>query len=121
MKDRAEYWSTAAILAGRKAMLAEKVGAVLKPMAMGHIIDGFVYAAMREASKQCPNIARPISEWHEDMGEKLWWKFPIVESPYIGSPLDCIWATYEEFEGLFTHFTDIPYPTNIDRRGNLLT
>lgn len=32
--------------------------------------------------------ARPISEYHEDMGPVLWWRFPIDEPPYVGSPLD---------------------------------
>jgi hypothetical protein len=32
--------------------------------------------------------ARPLSEYHEDMGPVLWWKFPIEEPPYVGSPLD---------------------------------
>jgi hypothetical protein len=31
---------------------------------------------------------RPIAEYDEDMGQVLWWKFPIVEAPYVGSPLD---------------------------------
>lgn len=31
---------------------------------------------------------RPISEYHEDMGSVLWWKFPINESPYCGTPND---------------------------------
>jgi hypothetical protein len=33
-------------------------------------------------------IARPIEEYHEDMGDVLWWKFPITEAPYVGSPND---------------------------------
>lgn len=33
-------------------------------------------------------IARPIDEYHEDMGNVLWWKFPINEPPYVGTPLD---------------------------------
>lgn len=32
--------------------------------------------------------ARPLSEWHEGHGDVLWWKFPIEEAPYVGSPLD---------------------------------
>jgi hypothetical protein len=32
--------------------------------------------------------ARPKHEWHEDMGPVLWWKFPISEAPYVGTPLD---------------------------------
>lgn len=33
-------------------------------------------------------IARPRSEYHEDMGNVLWWKFPVTEPPYVGMPLD---------------------------------
>lgn len=32
--------------------------------------------------------ARPIDEYHEDMGDVLWWKFPITEAPYVGRPTD---------------------------------
>lgn len=31
---------------------------------------------------------RPIDEYHEDMGDVLWWKFPITEAPYVGRPTD---------------------------------
>lgn len=31
---------------------------------------------------------RPIAEYHEDFGDVLWWKFPIDEPPYVGSPND---------------------------------
>ena len=30
--------------------------------------------------------ARPIAEYREEMGDVLWWKFPITEAPYVGSP-----------------------------------
>lgn len=33
-------------------------------------------------------IARPAEEWHEDIGDVLWWIFPVKEPPYVGSPLD---------------------------------
>lgn len=36
-----------------------------------------------------PEIARPLSEWHEDMGDALWWFFPMTQAPYVGSPRDC--------------------------------
>ena len=49
--------------------------------------------------------ARPLSEWHEDHGDKLWWKFPVVEAPYCGSPLD------EDFPDYVTHWTDIIVPS----------
>lgn len=32
---------------------------------------------------------RPASEYHEDMGDVLWWLVPICEPPYCGSPKDC--------------------------------
>ena len=35
--------------------------------------------------------ARPLEEWGEDYGDVLWWKFPIEEPPYVGSPLDEKW------------------------------
>lgn len=31
---------------------------------------------------------RPLCEWHEEMGDVLWWRFPIEEPPYLGNPLD---------------------------------
>lgn len=47
-------------------------------------------------------VARPMSEWHEDMGDVVWWKFPITEPAFIGSPIDSAWPGYH------THFT--PHP-----------
>jgi hypothetical protein len=29
-----------------------------------------------------------LDEWHEDCGDVLWWKFPVNEPPYVGTPLD---------------------------------
>ncbi len=47
-------------------------------------------ARAREAERihRMLTTARPISEYHDDMGAVLWWKFPIVEAPYVGSPND---------------------------------
>ncbi len=52
--------------------------------------------------------ARPLEEWGEDYGDVLWWKFPIEEPPYVGSPLDCDWSGYH------THWTpiEVPEPPN---------
>ena len=49
-------------------------------------------------------IARPLEEWHEDYGDVLWWKFPVEEPPYVGSPLDASWS------GHHTHWTPIAVP-----------
>lgn len=51
--------------------------------------------------QECP---RPSEEWHEDYGDVLWWKFPVDEPPYVGSPLDEHWPAYH------THWTPIPIP-----------
>lgn len=48
--------------------------------------------------------ARPRVEWHEDDGDVMWWKFPVVEAPYVGSPLA------DDFPDYVTHFTKIPVP-----------
>jgi hypothetical protein len=42
--------------------------------------------------------------WNEDDGDVLWWKFPVEEPPYCGTPLD------ENFPGYHTHFTFFPTP-----------
>ena len=49
-----------------------------------------------------PPVARPLEEWHEDYGDVLWWKFPIEEPPYVGSPLCSDWPEYH------THWTPLP-------------
>lgn len=48
-----------------------------------------------------PLKARPRSEYHQDMGAVLWWKFPITEPPYVGG---------DNFPERFTHFTEIMFP-----------
>lgn len=49
-----------------------------------------------------PTIARPLADWHEDLGSKVWWFFPMDEAPWIGTPLDSDWPGYH------THFTELP-------------
>lgn len=48
---------------------------------------------------------KPIEEWHEDDGNVIWWKLPIEEPPYVGTPLD---SDFEE--EYYTHFTSILMP-----------
>jgi hypothetical protein len=33
-------------------------------------------------------IANPLKDWTEEIGPVLWWAFPVVEPPYVGTPLD---------------------------------
>lgn len=59
-------------------------------------------AAELVAKAEGPIIARPIAEYHEDMGNMLWHCFPIDEPPYCGMPHDSDWPGYH------THFTPLP-------------
>lgn len=47
---------------------------------------------------------RPLDEWHEDMGAVLWWRLPIEEGPYFGSP-NC-----DNWPGYHTHWTPLLIP-----------
>lgn len=29
-----------------------------------------------------------FEDWHEDIGDVLWWLLPVSEAPYVGSPRD---------------------------------
>jgi hypothetical protein len=49
--------------------------------------------------------ALPFEEWHEECGVVLWWKFPIEEPPYCGTPLDSDWKS-----DYYTHWTPIIIP-----------
>lgn len=57
------------------------------------------------AEYKSTDIAWPLERWHEDMGPALWWKFPIDEPPYVGTPIDSDWPGYH------THWSPIPIPT----------
>lgn len=46
--------------------------------------------------------ARPLDDWHEDDGPVVWWKLPVDEPAWIGTPLDSDWPGYH------THWT--PHP-----------
>jgi len=52
-------------------------------------------------------ILYPRDEWHEDIGDVLWWRLPIDEAPYCGSMLD---TAFEDVvgAGYYTHFSLIP-------------
>lgn len=53
---------------------------------------------------------RPLHDWHEDLPFcVLWWKFPICEPPYCGSPLCESWPFTAEDEAMLW-FTPIKVP-----------
>jgi hypothetical protein len=49
--------------------------------------------------------ARPLDEWDEDTGTALWWRFPIEEPPYCGSPNCDNWLP-----DYYTHWTPLIVP-----------
>lgn len=48
--------------------------------------------------------AHKLGDWNEAIGDVLWWKFPVNEPPYCGSPLSDDWPGYH------THFTKLEIP-----------
>lgn len=48
--------------------------------------------------------ALPLAEWHEDMGAVLWWRFPVDEEPWCGTPTSDGWPHYH------THWTPLVVP-----------
>ena len=54
--------------------------------------------------------AIPLADWNEDVGVTLWWRFPVEEPPYCGSP------TYDDWPGYHTHWTPIlvPHEPSVD-------
>ena len=65
--------------------------------------------AWKEVDKyKTDNKPRPLVEWGEDYRDCLWWKFPIEEPPYCGSPLDSSFPDY------VTHFTMFQEPEKED-------
>jgi len=50
-------------------------------------------------------IAQPANTYHEDLGDVLWWRFPVTETPYVGSPLCDDWI-----EDHYTHWTPLLIP-----------
>lgn len=56
--------------------------------------------------------ARPLNEWHEDMGDVLWWQFPVQEGPYCGTPNTNDWPGYH------THWTPLTIPEQLQVNTN---
>lgn len=70
---------------------------------------------LREFLKTVPDppIARPIREWHEDMGPVIWFRTndvgDIIDEPgWIGSPLDDAWPQLTSGDDYYNVW--IPHP-----------
>lgn len=63
---------------------ALKNGLVTFPQSGGQILSTLSADAIRQGE----GAFRPYSEWNEDDRDVLWWKLPVQQAPYVGSPLD---------------------------------
>ncbi len=93
--------------------LVDRIGRAIGPEAYvaddGSVSEDVLRAKVPEIIERLL-IARPANEWHEDLHDVLWWRFPIEEPPYCGSPLDTHWQEHE-LEKAFTHWSPVPIPT----------
>ena len=87
---------------GRVAVVTTKVSWELEPD--GEFLHGVKHGLDRAWAEVA--VARPISEYHEDFGEVLWWRFPVDEPPYVGRPDDSGWPD----PPYHTHWTQILVP-----------
>ncbi|MEY8500602.1 hypothetical protein AALF20_22230, partial [Enterococcus avium] len=81
--------------------------------------DEFVASIKKEVWLKAIQLAKQIDEpqkvkarlakhWDEDLGDCLWWDFPVEEPPYCGTPLD------DDFPKYKTHFTELHIPDEVE-------
>ncbi|MEK4355172.1 hypothetical protein MKX41_30755 [Paenibacillus sp. FSL R5-0475] len=71
------------------------------------VLNDILATLYPDTPEPTPEITtKPIDEWHEDLGDVLWWIFPVNEPPYCGSPMDMDWPDYH------THWTPLVYPVS---------
>lgn len=68
-------------------------------------LDHAVYGHEAEPQKVKARLAK---HWDEDLGDCLWWNFPVEEPPYCGTPLD------DDFPKYKTHFTELHIPDEVE-------
>jgi len=87
-------------------LLAVKINEALAQPAPAPQVD--LGSSLRDTHRATDGevLARHIDEWHEDMGDVLWWTNPVREAPYLGSPL-CLGRAYELSIGDFSTSVDL--------------
>jgi hypothetical protein len=81
--------------------------------ALAEDIHDLVSATESKLAQELANrTLRPLSEWHEDYYDVLWWRVPVEEPPvYVGCPLDSDWAEFiEDMDGAEIMWSRIPEP-----------
>ncbi len=77
-------------------------GAKLSALALYHLPQ-LLEIAKAHAIRKSVKL-NTLDAWHESEGDVLWWRFPVDEPPYVGSPLDTEWPGYH------THWQRIEVP-----------
>lgn len=72
-----------------------------------------IFKAGFNAAMATMTTARPAADWHDDDGPVLWWRFPIEEPPYCGTPYDFDTNDRPVFRdrNSYTHWTRLPIPS----------
>ena len=78
---------------------------------LDHQIDRVVEAMKRAEEIETGLAFHPAAAWHDDIGDVLWWRLPIAEPPYCGSPLGSDWPE----EASYTHWSRLPTNGEIER------
>ena len=75
-------------------------------------------AVRDEAARMSPAasgevVAKTFEDWQEADGNVLWWKSPIDEPPYVGTPIDTDWP-FSDYSSDSLWWTRIVIPANRD-------
>lgn len=75
-----------------------------------HVTYSATIATLRLARDELLRLYTPQPRrlWTEQHGPVLWWRDPVNEPPYCGTPLD------DDFPEHVTHWTPVPEPFNKD-------
>lgn len=74
----------------------------------GYVLGTKVIGYIKHLYEQQKVKARLAKHWDEDLGDCLWWDFPVEEPPYCGTPLD------DDFPKYKTHFTELYIPDEVE-------
>ena len=74
----------------------------------GYVLGTKVIGYIKHLYEQQKVKARLAKYWDEDLGDCLWWDFPVEEPPYCGTPLD------DDFPKYKTHFTELHIPDEVE-------
>ena len=70
--------------------------------------DSYKEQAMEIIGNRLPAKLHTVDEWDESCHSVLWWRLPVTEPPWVGTPLDSDWEP-----GYYTHWTPIILPLEI--------